>query len=87
MPRGFPRLRTPEGKLNQVGERVRLRRVELKITQDVLCARLADVTGGAWNATRQDMFKLENGRRSVHDLEVVALAQALEVTACWLLTG
>lgn len=87
MPRGSPRLRTPEGKLNLVALRVRQRRAELKLTQDGLCARLAAVTHGGWVADRRDVFRIEDGRRSVHDLEVVALAEALECDPCWLLTG
>ena len=87
MPRGSPRIRTPEGKLNQIAERVRQRRAELRLTQDALCARLATATDGAWIADRRDIFRIEDGRRSVHDLEVIALAQALECTACWLLSG
>jgi hypothetical protein len=31
--------------------------------------------------------RIEDGRRSVHDVEIFALAQALECKACWLLTG
>ena len=77
MPRGAPRLRTPEGKLNLVAARVRQRRMELKLTQDALCARLATVTDGAWIADRRDIFRIEDGRRSVHDLEIIALAEAL----------
>ena len=87
MPRGAPRLRTPDGKLNQIAMRVRERRATMQLTQDALCARLAVVTEGVWNADRRDIFRIEDGRRSVHDLEVVALAAALECSACWLLTG
>ena len=87
MPRGSPRLRTPEGKLNQIATRVRQRRSELKLTQDALCARLATATDGGWIADRRDIFRIEDGRRSIHDLEVVALALALECAACWLLLG
>ena len=87
MPRGAPRMRAPNGKLNQVGERVKERRAELKQTQDGLCARLADVTAGKWIADRRDIFRIEDGRRSVHDVEVVALALALQCDATWLLTG
>ncbi len=87
MPRGAPRLRTTDGKMNQIGERVHDRRRDLKVTQDMLCARLADATDGQWVADRRDIFRIEDGRRSVHDLELLALAQALECSACWLLTG
>ena len=87
MPRGSPRLRTDDGKLNRIALRVRQRRQELRLTQDALCGRLAAVTQGGWVADRRDIFRIEDGRRSVHDLEVVALAQALECSACWLLLG
>src|SRR5579859_2402346 len=87
MPRGAARLRTLDGKLNQIGERAKSRRVALKLTQDALCARLALETEGAWNADRRDIFRIEDGRRSVHDVELIALARALEVSPCWLLTG
>jgi hypothetical protein len=87
MPRGAPRLRTPDGKLNLVSQRVRQRRTELLLTQDALCARLADVTNGGWIADRRDVFRIEDGRRSIHDLELVALAQALECDVLWLLLG
>jgi transcriptional regulator with XRE-family HTH domain len=87
MPRGAPRLRTPDGKLNLIAQRVRQRRTELLLTQDGLCARLADVTGGGWIADRRDIFRIEDGRRSIHDLELVALSQALECNILWLLLG
>jgi hypothetical protein len=61
--------------------------MELKLPQDALCARLADVTDGAWVADRRDIFRIEDGRRSVHDVEMVALAKALEVGVGWLLLG
>lgn len=87
MPRGSPRMRTAEGKMNLIGTRVKERRMALKLTQDALCARLADVTEGAWIADRRDIFRIEDGRRSVHDVEVVALAQTLECAVIWLLLG
>ena len=87
MPRGAPRLRASNGNLNMIADRVRQRRTELKMTQDALCARLADVTDGGWVADRRDIFRIEDGRRSVHDVEVAALAKALEVGSCWLLLG
>jgi hypothetical protein len=87
MPRGAPRLRTPDGQLNLVSQRVRQRRTGLLLTQDTLCARLADVTKGGWIADRRDIFRIEDGRRSIHDLELVALAQALECDVLWLLLG
>lgn len=87
MPRGGPRLRTKDRKLNQVGPRVREQRLLLRLEQDDLCARLASVTDGDWNPAWQDISRVENGARMVSDLEVLALARALECDACWLLTG
>ncbi|HLK55237.1 MAG TPA: hypothetical protein VKU00_01655 [Chthonomonadaceae bacterium] len=87
MARGAPRLRTPDGKVNQVAPRVRGRRMELKLTQDLLCARLATVTDGGWNADRMEIYRIESGDRIVSDLEILALAQALECTPLWLLLG
>ena len=87
MPQGGPRLRAEDGKLNQVGGRVRSRRTELKMQQRSLLGRLAFVTGGGWNPTPQEVFRIENGTRIVTDMEVLALALALECDPCWLLTG
>lgn len=58
--------------MNQIGERVQLRRDVLHDTQDALCARIATVAHGA---------------RIVTDLELLALAQALDCSPCWLLLG
>lgn len=87
MPQGGPRLRAEDGKLNQVGGRVRSRRTELKMQQRSLLGRLADVTDGGWNPTPQEVLRIENGTRTVTDTEVVALAQALVCEPGWLLVG
>jgi len=87
MPRGFPRLRTANGALNRVGARVIERRAALDIGQDELCARLAAATGGAWVADRRDIYRIERARRTVTDLEVLALSLALECEPHWLLMG
>lgn len=87
MPRGSPRLRTLDGQKNQVGGRVRTQRNHLKLTQDALCGRLAEVTGGSWIADRRDIFRIEDGRRIVSDLEIIALSYALECKPGWLLLG
>lgn len=87
MPRGDARLRTQSGHLNQIAERMRTRRRVLKMTQERLCGRLADVTGASWVAARKEIVHLEAGTRIVSDLELLALAQALECSASWLLTG
>ena len=87
MARGAPRLRTAEGKVNQVAGRVRTRRRELKLTQDALCARLALETEGRWNADRMEVYRIETGTRIVSDLEMLALARALECRPMWLFVG
>ncbi len=87
MPRGSPRLRTDDGKKNQLGDRVKQRRGELRLTQDALTARLAYVTYGAWNPSLQEVLHIENGTRTVTDLEILALAQALDCSPGWLLAG
>jgi transcriptional regulator with XRE-family HTH domain len=85
MPRGTPRLRTPQNKINQIGPRVSQRRQNLGLKQDELCGRLALETNGKWSPAWQDISRIENGVRIVSDLEVLALAHALECGACWLL--
>ena len=87
MARGAPRLRTAEGKVNQIADRVRTRRKALRLTQDALCARLALETNGGWNADRMEVYRIEVGSRIVSDLEILALARALECAAEWLLSG
>lgn len=87
MPRGAPRLRTTTGALNQVGQRVRERRRYLKLTHDAVNGRLADLTAGRWNPAPQEILHIERASRMVTDLELVALAEALECNPCWLLTG
>lgn len=87
MPRGEPRVRAGDGSKNVVGSRVRERRDSRGWSQARLIARLAFVTGGAWNPAVQEVTHIETGRRTVLDIEVFALALALECSAAWLLTG
>lgn len=87
MPRGFPRLRTTDGGLNRIGRRVAQRRAALGLGQDELCALLAETTGGAWVADRRDIYRVENSRRTVTDLELLALSMALNCDVLWLLLG
>lgn len=87
MPRGAPKLRAEDGRKNQVGERVRQRRMELELTQDALNGRLAHQSGGRWNPSMQEILHIENGTRIVSDVEIIALAHALDCSACWLLLG
>ncbi len=80
-------MRTESGQLNQVADRMRARRRLLKMTQERLCGRLSDVTQGRWIAARKEIVHLEAGTRIVSDLEILALADALECSPSWLLTG
>ena len=73
--------------MNAAGTRIKLRREELKLSQSDLCERLSDVTLGEWNADRRDVFRLEKGTRKVSDVELLALALALDVSPMWLLVG
>jgi transcriptional regulator with XRE-family HTH domain len=85
MPRGNPRLRTANGDQNLVGPRVRIRRKELKLTQETLCARLALLTEGRWNPSPGDIYRIQTQTRIVSDLELVALATVLDCDLLWLL--
>ena len=87
MPKGEIRLRTAEGHLNQLADRMRTRRRSLKMTQEAFCGRIATVSEGLWVPARMDVVRIENGGRIVSDLEILTLAKALACSACWLLTG
>ncbi len=87
MARGNPRLRTEEGHINGISRRVRERREQIPLTQDALCARLAVATNGGWNADRMEIYRIESGIRTVTDLELRALATALECSPSWLFLG
>ena len=78
MPHGAPRLRAAGAKQNLSGAHVKERRIAVKLTQDALCARIALATGGRWNPTIFDLYRIESGRRIVSDLELLALGIALE---------
>ncbi len=86
MPRGAPRLRTPDNKINQARGRVREQRAASKLTQDGLCARLAFVTGGVERRRAGDLPDRE-GRAHRVGLGSLALARALDCDPCWLLWG
>jgi transcriptional regulator with XRE-family HTH domain len=87
MPRGEIRVRTAEGHLNQIADRMRSRRRVLKVTQEQLCGRVAGASEGRWVPARMDIVRIENGGRLVSDLEILILAQALDCSPAWLLTG
>ena len=72
------------GNRNIVGSRVRQARKSAKspITQTDLVARL-QLLGMVID--QSGLSKIESGRRPVSDMEVLALAKALRVSAAWLL--
>jgi transcriptional regulator with XRE-family HTH domain len=86
MPRA-DRLRASDGSFNTVGARVKERRKALGLTQDQLQGRLGLATGGRWAISGQEVLNIERGTRTVLDVEVLALAEALECSPLWLLTG
>ena len=77
------RLRKQEmGTRNVVGERVQLRRKELGMKQKELLQLLQD---RKLEINASGLSKLEGQIRSVPDYELIALADALEVSVNWLL--
>lgn len=73
-----------EGRRNISGERVRMRRLYLRLSQAALAAKVQ--TEGV--LLEQDaLSRIESGTRMVQDYELWALAEVLGVTSDWLLTG
>ena len=87
MPRGGKRIRAEDGAQNGVGEQVKRRRLELRLTQGQVIARLAYATSGRWNPSDQEIYRIESRTRTVLDLEATALAEVLECSVAWLLMG
>jgi hypothetical protein len=81
------RLKFADNKMNVVGTRVKLLRQQLNVKQDGLCARIADVSGGAWVPSWRDIQRIELGSRIVSDYEVLALSAALGTEVIYLLGG
>ena len=73
-----------EGRRNISGERVRMRRLYLRLSQAALAAKVQ--TEGV--LLEQDaVSRIESGTRMVQHDELWALADVLGVTSDWLLTG
>ena len=73
-----------EGKRNISGERVRARRLSMRLSQAALAAKVQ--TEGV--ILEQDAIsRIELGSRMVQDNELWALAEVLGVSSDWLLTG
>jgi DNA-binding XRE family transcriptional regulator len=72
------RNRAKDGRRNIVGERIRKirRNAKPKITQEDLAGRVAVYGVGL---DRTAIFRIETGRRSVSDLELLAIAKSLRV--------
>ena len=85
MPRGGERLRTKNGLMNSVGERVLQRRLALGLTRDQLAARIATETDGEWNPLQDEIYKIQAGKRIVSELELKVLARVLGCPILWLI--
>lgn len=78
------KLRTPDGKLNFVGDRIAELRVSLGESQNGL-ARLLQLQG--WNVHKNAISQIEQGKRTVSDIELILLARVLKTTVEALLQG
>jgi len=76
------RLLTLDGKCNICGERVRLAREKLLLSQDDLAAKI-QLNGHA--LTQKAISRIETGIRVVPDYEIPLLAAALNVNPLWLI--
>lgn len=72
------------GKCNVSGERVRLEREKLNLSQEKLAAKLQLL---GLDVTQKAVSRIETGDRVVADYELVALAKALGVSIEYLLNG
>jgi len=70
------------GKFNCSGLRVRERRLELRLSQEQLAAKL-QLAG--LDITQKSISRIETGLRVVPDYEIPYLADALGVSPLWLL--
>jgi len=76
------RLLMLDGKCNICGERVRLAREKLLLSQDDLAAKI-QLNGHA--LTQKAISRIETGIRVVPDYEIPLLAAALNVNPLWLI--
>ncbi len=81
------RLRTSDGHANQIAARLKKSLSEKRVTNDQLCALVSSLTEGGWIPAAIDITHILSGRRVVTSLEIVALARALDIRACYLLIG
>ena len=87
MPHSGHRLRSKDGRRNEVGLRVALQRRKLALSQDTLCAQISYYSEGGWAPRWADVSRIENGVRLVTDVELKLLARVLDCSAAWLLLG
>lgn len=76
------RLLTIDGTCNSCGERVRTAREQAGLSQEQLAAK---VQLEGHSLTQKAVSRIETGARIVPDYEVPLLAEALNVSALWLL--
>lgn len=77
-------LRTPDGKKNIVGPRVRVLREKAGLSQERLMAQLQLL---GLDAERGVIKRIEGGQRTVSDLELRLLAKYFQVSYEFLLDG
>lgn len=76
------KLLTMDGKCNICGDRVRVARERLGLSQEALAAK---VQLEGHSLTQKAVSRIETGSRVVPDYEIPLLAKALEVDPLWLL--
>lgn len=76
------KLLTMDGKCNICGERVRLAREKIGLSQEALAAKI-QLEGHS--LTQKAISRIETGIRVVPDYEIPLLAKALDVDPLWLL--
>jgi len=81
------RIRTEDGRYNQIGLRVTERRTALDLSKSELARRIGKSSRGRWVVSRLVVFEIEIGIRIVSDLEIIQLANALDCDPKWLFLG
>jgi len=76
------KLLLPDGKCNICGERIRIAREKLTLSQEALAAKI-QLNG--YSLTQKTISRVELGLRIVTDYEIPLLAEALNVDPLWLL--
>lgn len=70
---------------NLCGKQIKYARALIEMSQTELCAALS--VDHSIEISQDVISKIENGIRAVNDIELVAIAQILNVTPCFLLYG